>query len=614
MLFSIIPKELILKTNESELVVYLKNGSIYQLKGADQPDALRGPNPYGVVLDEFEKMKYAAWEVIEPILRANNGWCWFIGTPMGKNHLFTLFQRGQQESTEWKSWLLKTSTSGIIDPLQLAEARKSMSQALYNQEWECEFLEGEGSVFRGVRDVMTAQFAKPQQNHYYVIGCDIAKVTDYTVLAVYDRQTNAQVYQDRFKTLEWPFQKKRIKAVADHFNRAVVVIDATGLGDPIADDLARANVAVESFKITNQSKKELIEKLSIYIEQRRITMLPIQETSFEFDNYSYTMSKEGKIYYGALQGFHDDCFIKGTKIVTDKGHTPIEQIKVGDLVMTRKGYRPVVATRSKIKAIITNDLLGLTGTPDHPVITTAGEVPLVNIGKYDKLHVWNEKLSAIEVRTITDTCSQNGLNSETTSGDMINGKSHLLRFIGKYGLITSAKFRQGISCITKTTIRLIMKLLTSLLSRSASIINSICRLLKIESDQPRMASDKPHDWLQHSRSGVRRIQSRLINRQSQMEKNMAGRLRLNDGGSKRARVYNLQVGEVPEYFANNILVHNCVMAHALAIHGLNPVQYERTEKPKTRIQQYYAKAQQQYDIEQTGDFLEGQDAGDWGME
>jgi hypothetical protein len=364
MLFSIIPSQLIAKTNESELVVYLKNGSIYQLKGADQPDALRGPNPFGVVLDEFEKMKYAAWEVIEPILRANNGWCWFIGTPMGKNHLFTLFQRGQQESAEWRSWLLKASTSGIIDPLQLAEARKSMSQALYNQEWECEFLEGEGSVFRGVREVMTAQFAKPIQDHYYVVGCDVAKVTDYTVLAVYDRQTNAQVYQDRFKTLEWPFQKRRIKAVADHFNRAVVVIDATGLGDPIADDLSRANVAVESFKITEQSKKDLVEKLSIYIEQHRITMLPITETGFEFDNFSYTIGPTGKIRYEALQGFHDDI----------------------------------------------------------------------------------------------------------------------------------------------------------------------------------------------------------------------------------------------------------VMAHALAIHGLNPVQYERTEKAKTRIQQFYAKAQQQYDIEQTGDFLEGQDAGDWGME
>lgn len=327
MLFSIIPWQLILKTDQSNLIVYLKNGSILHLKGADEPDSLRGPNPYGVVLDEFEKMKYGAWEVTEPILRANNGWCWFIGTPMGKNHLFTLFQRGQQESTEWKSWILKASTSGIIDPLQLAEARKSMSQALYNQEWECEFLEGEGSVFRGVREIMTAQFQKPDQTHYYVCGVDIAKVTDYTVITVYDRSTNAQVYQDRFKTLEWPFQKKRIKAVADHFNHALVVLDSTGLGDPIADDLARSNVAVAGFKITEQSKKELVEKLSIYIEHKRITMLPIQETAFEFDNFSYEIGPTGKIRYGALAGFHDDIVIAHALAISALNPVQYERIE-----------------------------------------------------------------------------------------------------------------------------------------------------------------------------------------------------------------------------------------------------------------------------------------------
>src|SRR3989304_1603471 len=42
MLFRIMPERIVSKTNESELVVYFKNGSILQLKGADDPDALRG--------------------------------------------------------------------------------------------------------------------------------------------------------------------------------------------------------------------------------------------------------------------------------------------------------------------------------------------------------------------------------------------------------------------------------------------------------------------------------------------------------------------------------------------------------------------------------------------
>ena len=182
-----------------------------QLKGANEPDTLRGSGPLGVVFDEFAKMKYEAWGIVEPILRANGGWAWFVGTPKGKNHLFQLYTRGQEGQKEWISGLLKASQSGIIEQEQLEASRQTMRQALYNQEWECEFLEGEGSVFRGVREVAGATPEEPKDGHIYVVGVDLAKYRDFTVIAVYDRATNEQVYQDRFQTIEWPFQKKRIK-------------------------------------------------------------------------------------------------------------------------------------------------------------------------------------------------------------------------------------------------------------------------------------------------------------------------------------------------------------------------------------------------------------------
>lgn len=313
MLFNIIPKDLIERVNETELVVYFKNGSIYQLKGSDQPDALRGPNPFGVVFDEYDTQKMGGWGVVEPIIRANGGWVWFIGTPRGKNKLYDLYNRGQEGHHEWKSWLLKASTSGIVALDQLAESKKTMSQALYNQEWECDFLEGEGSVFRNVRNVMTARPHDPKtpqhKNTLYVMGVDVAKVTDYTVISVFDREHNEQIFQDRFKTIEWPFQKRRIQAISRHFNNALVVLDATGIGDPIADDLLRSGVSVEPFKITEQTKKDLIEKLSIWIEQKKIKLLNKEETLLEYDNFSYEIGPTGKIRYGARLGYHDDIVL-----------------------------------------------------------------------------------------------------------------------------------------------------------------------------------------------------------------------------------------------------------------------------------------------------------------
>lgn len=310
MLFGIIPPELIVKKNESELVVYFKNGSYIQLIGADNPDRLRGAGPMGVVLDEYDTMKDDVWPIIEPILRANGGWAWFIGTPKGKQKLFRSYNLGQSNNSEWFSSLLRADKSGVISPEQLAESRAtSINEAFFNQEWLCEFIEGVGSVFRNVRECMVSEEEEPKDGHFYVIGLDLAKVTDYTSISIFDRANNKQVHREKFNTLEWPFQKAKIKAIAEKYNNALVVIDATGIGDPIADDLLRSGVAVEPFKISEQSKKELIEKLSIWIEQKKMTMIYTEEAMLEYDNFSYEIGPTGRIRYGARAGFHDDIII-----------------------------------------------------------------------------------------------------------------------------------------------------------------------------------------------------------------------------------------------------------------------------------------------------------------
>lgn len=306
------PSSTLIKKYESDLRVDFKGsgGQIY-LFGADRPDLMRGPNPFGVVLDEYSVMKPEVWEsIIQPIMRANpQAWCWFLFTPRGKNHAHKVFQFGQRGDDEWKSWELNAEQSGIFNAKQLENARRDMSADTFEQELMCKFLEGEGAVFRNVRGAATAMPQKPIANHIYVMGVDLAKVQDYTVIAVYDRATNAQVYQERFNKIEWPFQKAKILATAQHYNNALVCIDATGIGDPIADDLARSGLAIEPYKLSEQSKKELIEKLSIWIAQRRCSFIPMEETLFELDNYTYEISSMGKVRYSAPNGFNDDIVI-----------------------------------------------------------------------------------------------------------------------------------------------------------------------------------------------------------------------------------------------------------------------------------------------------------------
>lgn len=331
MIFNFIPQELIARKNDAEGILYLKCGSVFQLKGGDDPDRLRGPGPLGVVFDEFGTMKLEAWEVIEPALKANDGWAWFIGTPKGKNHLYQFLQRGRDPKfTNWRSWLLTGDKSNIFTPQQLIELKQTMTQKMFSQEIMCDFLETEGTVFRDLRGAAISKPETPQPNEYYVMGVDLAKVTDYTVVTVYKRSTNSQVYQDRFNTLEWPFQKAKIARICQHYNKALCVIDATGIGDPIADDLSRIGVPVQPVKITEPLKKELIEKLSLYIEQRSVKLLPIDQTFLEFDNFSYEIGPTGKIRYQARQGFHDDVVISHALAVSELHVIPKTEIKKED--------------------------------------------------------------------------------------------------------------------------------------------------------------------------------------------------------------------------------------------------------------------------------------------
>ena len=124
---------------ESELAVDLPNGSRVRLFGADNPDALRGIYLDGVVLDEYGDQRPTVWgEIIRPLLADRKGWATFIGTPKGKNHFFDIREQARQ-SPDWLYIELRASETGTLDPDELDDARRTMTDAQYRQEFECAF-------------------------------------------------------------------------------------------------------------------------------------------------------------------------------------------------------------------------------------------------------------------------------------------------------------------------------------------------------------------------------------------------------------------------------------------------------------------------------------------
>lgn len=68
-------------------------------------------------------------------------------------------------------------------------------------------------------------------------------------------------------------------------------------------------------------------------------------------------------------GQEDHCFIGDTLIATNRGYRKIKNIKVGDKVLTRKGFKKVaIVHKQDNKTVYDYTQLNLTATPNHPVI------------------------------------------------------------------------------------------------------------------------------------------------------------------------------------------------------------------------------------------------------
>jgi phage terminase large subunit len=127
------------KANQSELWVELVNGARIRLFGADNPDALRGNFLDGVVMDEMADMKPSVWgEIIRPLLADRIGWATFIGTPKGHNAFYDIFNEAQK-NPNWYTKVLRADQTNLLPQAELDDAKASMSDNQYEQEFLCSF-------------------------------------------------------------------------------------------------------------------------------------------------------------------------------------------------------------------------------------------------------------------------------------------------------------------------------------------------------------------------------------------------------------------------------------------------------------------------------------------
>jgi hypothetical protein len=297
---------------------------------ADNPDNIRGFGFQGIVIDEAAMISPDVWNyVLRPTIAQTLGWAVFVSTPKGHNWFYDLYTRGMDPGEEdYASFTFPSKASPFFPAKEWDEAKRTLPEDVFRQEYMAEFMEDSAGVFRNVDACLITQTERTETDKYHrhvVIGCDVAKHTDWTVLIAMDAETGRCFAMERFNQLDWPIQKERILGFAQKY-RGRLILDATGVGDPIYDDLKRVYADIEGFKLTSSSKTTLIQRLIVAVEQRKVAWPSFAPTAqapgatqgmpsaaqwdiltAELKRYEYEISPSGGITYNAPSGYHDDC-------------------------------------------------------------------------------------------------------------------------------------------------------------------------------------------------------------------------------------------------------------------------------------------------------------------
>jgi hypothetical protein len=312
-LISKLPKESF-TCNKSDLVITYNSGSIRFFTG-ERLDAMRGLKFHLAIIDEASYIANLeeGWNnAIRPTLTDYKGKAIFLSTPKGRNFFYSLYLRSGEKG--WQSFKYTTYDNPHIDPDEIDSARAGLPNAVFEQEYMANPMENAANPFgsENIRACIAPLSTLPPQ--YY--GIDLAKSFDFTVIIGLDRNGQCSYYQ-RFQK-DWKTTKEDILKID---KSKPVLIDSTGVGDAIVEDLQKYFQRMTGFKYTAGTKQQLMEGLVAAMHKREVAY-PDGTIKDELELFEYRYTPTG-VKYTAPQGFHDDCvnaLALAMKCKTDNKH------------------------------------------------------------------------------------------------------------------------------------------------------------------------------------------------------------------------------------------------------------------------------------------------------
>ena len=335
--------------------IVLPNGSvIYGLPGTD--DTNRGYSaPDLVLIDEASRVTEDAFQALTPALATNlQAGLWLMSTPAGKQGFF--YNTWITAGPEWTKIQVKATDCPRISPEHLARERAIKSETLFAQEYLCQFTEGGCALLNieNLTDAVTPEVLplfregnptyilqghpiNSNPNARYFIGVDLGQQRNFTAIAILQRETRTLDTRDPVTFaphIEETYAVRHLERlplgtsyseVADYIafltrhiavtGRCEVILDATGLGAPVADMLRSRGMKGPLHRViltggdnqtTNQigtgiPRRDLISRLHLAIEQKKLSIArdtpATRDLLKELANLEMHYTPAGRLHY-----------------------------------------------------------------------------------------------------------------------------------------------------------------------------------------------------------------------------------------------------------------------------------------------------------------------------
>lgn len=285
------------------------------LKGADNPDSLRGTGISGVVMDEYAFMdqgKYVWDTIVQASLVDRNGWAVFISTPNGRhNHFYDLVKMAQAQPDLYYYSHATSLDNPYIPKVEFENLRRQYEfegkTDQFHQEFMAEFSNPHTLIYSDFQDkthvIPGAEFDRqmPKEGtHNLTIDFGMTDPTA-AIFVFVDYDGNWWVYDEVYKTdldLEPLIQALRDKMGDNRFTRI--------LGDGAArfelESLRRRGFRITGSKKGADSIANGIKELKAFLPVREGTGKPklfvrasCRNTIREFESYSWESDDVGEI-------------------------------------------------------------------------------------------------------------------------------------------------------------------------------------------------------------------------------------------------------------------------------------------------------------------------------